>query len=304
MTRSREVWWGSAALLASAAIWGVLWYPYRLLADASVSGELSTLITYLVALLLALAAAARRPAEALAGSLLGSRLLPAIAICAGVTNLGYVLATLEVPVMTVLLLFYLAPVWTTLFARWLLDERLSAQGAMIVGAAFCGAAIMLYRPALLSRGVASAEILALCAGVSFALSNVLLRKARMLPLTGRSIAIFAGVSALAFLDCLWRGVLPAAWPAWSAWIWWLLLGLGVLLYAANLILQYGLARVSANHAIVLLLFELVVGAIAAYLLAGENLRWQDWLGGSLIIAASLLAGRARTAMSLGAEPNT
>jgi drug/metabolite transporter (DMT)-like permease len=300
MTRSRELWWGSAALLTSAAIWGVLWYPYRLLADASVSGELSTLITYLVALVLALVAAARKPAEALAGGVL----LPAIAICAGVTNLGYVLATLEAPVMTVLLLFYLAPVWTTLFARWLLDERLSAQGAMIVGAAFCGAAIMLYRPALLSRGVLSAEILAVCAGVSFALSNVLLRKARMLPLASRSIAIFAGVSALALLDCLWRGVLPAAWPVWPAWIWWLLLGLGVLLYAANLILQYGLARISANHAIVLLLFELVVGAMAAYVLAGENLRWQDWLGGSLIIAASLLAGRTRTAMSLGAEPNT
>ena len=46
----------------------------------------------------------------------------------------------------------------------------------------------------------------------------------------------------------------------------------------------------ANRAIVILLFELVVAAIASYWLAGEMMRPQDWIGGSLIVAASLASG--------------
>ncbi|MGZ5084256.1 MAG: EamA family transporter, partial [Usitatibacter sp.] len=62
------------------------------------------------------------------------------------------------------------------------------------------------------------------------------------------------------------------------------------LVAMGLALQYGLSRTPANRAIVILLFELVVAAIAAHYLAGETMRAQDWLGGSLIVAASLAGG--------------
>jgi drug/metabolite transporter (DMT)-like permease len=67
----------------------------------------------------------------------------------------------------------------------------------------------------------------------------------------------------------------------------LIAGIGAALLAMSLALQYGLARMSANRAIVILLFELVVAALAAYLLAGEVMRPQDWVGGALIVAASL-----------------
>ena len=57
----------------------------------------------------------------------------------------------------------------------------------------------------------------------------------------------------------------------------------------SLSLQYGLSRMPANRAIVILLFELVVAAIAAWLLAGETMRAQDWIGGALIVAATLVS---------------
>jgi len=47
---------------------------------------------------------------------------------------------------------------------------------------------------------------------------------------------------------------------------------------------------SANRAIVILLCELVVAAVASYLLAGEALRPRDWIGGALIVAASVASG--------------
>jgi drug/metabolite transporter (DMT)-like permease len=68
------------------------------------------------------------------------------------------------------------------------------------------------------------------------------------------------------------------------------LGLGVALVAMSLALQYGLSRMSANRAIVILLFELVVASLASYLLAGERLRPQDWIGGAVIVAATLVSG--------------
>ena len=58
----------------------------------------------------------------------------------------------------------------------------------------------------------------------------------------------------------------------------------------SLALQYGLARMPANRAIVILLSELVVAAAASYGLANEVLRPRDWVGGALIVAASVASG--------------
>jgi len=53
----------------------------------------------------------------------------------------------------------------------------------------------------------------------------------------------------------------------------------------------------ANRAIVILLFELVVAAVAAYFLAGETMRAQDWMGGALIVAASIASGFSEKVVS-------
>jgi drug/metabolite transporter (DMT)-like permease len=74
----------------------------------------------------------------------------------------------------------------------------------------------------------------------------------------------------------------------------LVAAIGVALVALSLALQYGLSRLPANRAIVILLSELVIAAIAAYLLAGETLRLQDWIGGALIVAATIAASKGAT----------
>jgi drug/metabolite transporter (DMT)-like permease len=69
---------------------------------------------------------------------------------------------------------------------------------------------------------------------------------------------------------------------------WYLLGLvGGVLLLANLLVQFGLARVAANRAIVIMLSEIAVAALAAWLLAGEALAPREWIGGAIIVAASL-----------------
>ena len=59
----------------------------------------------------------------------------------------------------------------------------------------------------------------------------------------------------------------------------------------NAIVQYAIVRTRASQAIVVMLFELVVAAIASWLLAGETLGLREWVGGALIVGASLLSTR-------------
>ena len=40
-----------------------------------------------------------------------------------------------------------------------------------------------------------------------------------------------------------------------------------------------------------MLSELLAAAASAYLLVDEAMRWSDWAGGAMIVAASLLSGR-------------
>jgi drug/metabolite transporter (DMT)-like permease len=215
------------------------------------------------------------------------------------------MGVLEGEVMRVLLLFYLAPLWTPPLARLLLGERLNRAGLAVMALAFVGAGIMLWRPELgipWPRG--RAEWYGLAAGMLFALGNVLVRRLDTMSDAAKSIVIWAGVTFAALVHLPQSGI--GAERAWSlasgqALV---VVTVGVTLTAMGLALQYGLSRLPANRAIVILLSELVVAAVAAYYLAGETLRAADWIGGALIVSATLASGWMEPApiKSAGAGP--
>ncbi|MCC7549335.1 MAG: DMT family transporter [Burkholderiales bacterium] len=276
-----------AGLLTGALVWGLIWYPYRVLEARGISATNATLASYAVALVLSLVLFRRE----LPGLLRADVLLVAIAVTSGWTNLAYVLGMVHGEVMQVLLLFYLAPLWTVFFARALLGERAGALGLLIVALSLCGAGLMLWRPGLrLPLPDGAAEWFGLTAGVTFALANVLIRKAHAHSIRLKAVAVFTGVVLVAGAMLPFEGGLevPSA-PAAGTLV--LLLGIGVVLLVANLAVQHGLTRVSSNQAIVILLSELIVAAASAYLLAGESMHWNQWIGGTLIVAATLLSGR-------------
>lgn len=274
-----------ASLFAGATVWGLIWYPYRLIEAAGISGALASVLTYAVALVIGLLVFAPK--------LRGLRpdgWLIAIALAAAGCNLGYVLAMLNGQVMRVLLLFYLAPLWTLLLARLLLHERLTATGGGLVALSLAGAAIMLWRPDLGAPWpTAQGEWIGLGAGFLFALTNVLIRRAHHYPVELKSLATFLGVVVVGgtYVALFETPTLPTP----TSGTLWLIGGVGLVLLAINPIVQYGLMRIAAGRAMVILLSELVVAAIGAWWLAGETMSAQEWLGGSLIVSASLLAAR-------------
>jgi len=277
-----------AGALTGALVWGLIWYPYRVLQDAGVSGTLATLITYLLAMLcgmLMLPGAWRELPRAGWWALL-------LVFCAGWTNFGYVLAVLYGEVMRVLLLFYLAPLWTILFSYWLLGERLNRYGYLVILLSFSGAVIMLWEPHLglpLPQNIA--EWIGLSAGMAFALSNVVSRRAAHLSLQIKSYSVWLGTILLAIPLLLWQGGLHERLLAIDAQAWLILGLLGIVLCCSTFVLQFAIANLSANRAIILFLFELVAAAISSYFLANEAMQLRDWVGALLIVSASLLSGK-------------
>ena len=146
-----------------------------------------------------------------------------------------------------------------------------------------------------------AEWLALSAGMSFALSNVLTRHASAASLGAKAVAVWAGVSVVS-LSAL--AIKPGAWAfaaSATAATWGLLLGVGLSIAAMTYAVQYGLSHAPANQAIIIFLFELVVAAISSYFLADEALSLHEWIGAALIIAGSLFSGHMEDPQDEGAR---
>jgi len=276
------------ALMVAATTWGILWYPYRLLEQAGLSGSQSSLLTYLVGLLGMLAVyPPRRPWPK------GDRWwLAAVALATGWTNLAYVLAVIQGEIMRVMLLFYLAPLWTVLFARLLLSEKAGIWGWLVITMSLVGAVVMLHNPAGGFPFPANAsEWLGLSAGFTFALSNVLARKIKHVTTERRSIWIFVGVILISLVPVTGEPSMLIQLEALSTANWWLVLLTGALLVLATFSVQYGLAHTPANRAIVILLTELVAAAFFSWYWAGEEMSGREWMGGVLIVVASLISGK-------------
>lgn len=277
------------SLILAATVWGLVWYPYRLLETAGLSGSVASLLTYLIGLPLLVWLAYRTRAS----SRNERGLLLAMALTAGWTNLAYVLAVIHGEVMRVLLLFYLAPLWTVLFAWLLLGEKAGRAAYLVISLSVAGAYVMLSGGEGLPLPGNQAEWLGLSAGVGFALSNVLTRKISSAPIELRALWVFAGVVGLSALNAFYEGNLSQVAEVvltLDVRTWLLLAGIALTLLLATFTVQYGLAHTPANRAIVILLSELVVAALASRMLAGESMDLREWIGGAMIVAATLFSG--------------
>jgi drug/metabolite transporter (DMT)-like permease len=287
---SRQKYMASVALIYGALCWGVIWYPYRLLNDAGLSGVQSSVLSYSLALLI--------------GSLLFWRRLNAIkqvpasaywlSVIAGWTNLAYVLAIIDGEVMRVMLLFYLSPLWTLLLARVWLKEPWHKPQLLAITLSLLGAALMLTNGEWVWPWPQStSDWLALSAGIGFSITNVMTRFSSHLTIAAKGMLVWLGVFALSLIVLLWQSVMGAVpiviHAAFGPHTFLLLLIVALLLVSATLLVQYGVTKIPAIQASVLFMTELIVAAIAAYFLAHETMSMVEMVGGCCIIAAGILS---------------
>ena len=274
------------ALLLAATLWGVFWYPLRLLEGAGLTGLGATLLIYVGANLHLLYFLRGRSSEF---QQYGG-LLFLLGLSTGWCNISFILAVLDGNVVRVLLLFYLSPIWTSLLAVWFLRERLDRFSVFILFMALVGAVAMLWQPTLGAPWPQdSADWLALSSGFTFAIGNIVVRKLAHVSLQTKSAATWLGVVAITLCGLAFTnsGIGQVELSIVTVTV---LLGF-IGMYLMTISVQYGVSHMPAHRSAIILLFELVAGAVSAYLLTDETIQPLEWLGGSLVILAAL--GTAR-----------
>lgn len=271
------------ALLVAGALWGVLWYPMRRLEIHGLQGLWATLIIFSTALVCSLPLAwSRRHDVRYPG------LFVLLALAGGWCNTGFILALLEGHVVRTLLLFYLSPLWTVFLGRIVLGEILSRREKWTLALAMSGAMIMIWNSEIgFPWPTTRADWLAISSGFAFALSNVLVRKVQNVSVWTKAALAFGGVAAVSGLLI---AVTAAPVPAVDGRVILSALALGSLgIVAMTAAVLYGVARMPVHRSAVILLFEIVVGAMSAQLLTDEVVEVREWLGGALILAAALFS---------------
>jgi len=291
------------ALLATAFFWGLLWFPMRWLEQHGVPGLWATGVLFASALVLGAPLLWRDRGQ----MALRPGLLLGLALAGGWCNTAFILAVLDGQVVRVMLLFYLSPVWAVLLARILLGERMPPLAQLTLALALGGALIILWDPSLgMPWPQGRADWLAISSGMAFAVSNVCIRQGQELSIALKTIVGWLGVVVVSGL-ILTTGVGGHA--TWSILALAVAMALGMIgIVLMSICLVYGVTHMPVHRSAVILLFEVVVGAVSAQWLAGETLGVQEWLGGGLILGAAWLASRQHLRSSIlkgrsgGGEP--
>ena len=277
------------ALLEVSLFWGLCWVGYRQLHAFGMSGMAAGVSTSIVAAIVAGCVAWRALRE---GGWRGVSLpiLFLLMASSAISALGFTWGMVHGEVMRVMLLFYLMPVWTVILAHLILKEKANWAGWLGVGLGLLGAALMLYDPALGAPWPASpAEWAGLAAGMGSGVLNVLVKKTPDMRSDAR--AFFLSVGGV-ILGLLWLPFeagphLPRVDNMWWAVV--VMLVMGCLLLFTNRMYQYGVRHLTSHQVVVILPFELVVGAMSSWLIADEVLSVRAWIGGVLILSAGVVS---------------
>lgn len=202
---------------------------------------------------------------------------------------------LGVPVAIVALLLYTQPLWTVLLGRLWLGEPITGRKLGALALAAAGIVVLVGTPESAGRHSPVGLAGALIAGVMLALWVIL---GRVSALRGNHpITTTFGYQAATTIGLFAMWPLIAMWPAeasmsrfdptvflvhWQA--------VAVYTVVANtapaVLVMWGMARVQASAAGVMLLLEPVSAAFLAWMLFGEEVSGHVWLGGGLILGAN------------------
>lgn len=277
------------ALGFNALVWGLSWWPLKILEAQGLHPLWATAIVFGVSL----ACIVLWQPRAWRG-LVQHPMLWVLLLASGLTNVCFNWAVTEGDVVRVVLLFYLMPTWSLGLAWWLLGERPTGHALLRLLLALAGVALVLKTPETewpLPHSLA--DFLALLGGFCFALTNVMLRRLHATTEAARMLAMFAGgaVTALAFaLVGTTAGWAPPVAIA-NAWGGLAILALTVAFLCGNLALQYGAARLSAHTTAMVMLSEVVFASVSSVGLGASSWSARIALGGGLIVLTALLASR-------------
>ena len=119
----------------------------------------------------------------------------------------------------------------------------------------------------------------------------MVRKSRHISMQTRSAASWLGVVLVAGV---WILIVQEPFPTVQAATWLAAALLGWLgFFVMTVTVIYGVSHMPVHRSAVILLFELVAGAVSSQLLSDEMMSLREWLGGALIIAAAYWSSQSQ-----------
>jgi drug/metabolite transporter (DMT)-like permease len=275
----------SLLIVLGGCMWGVYWLPLRHLEGLGFTGASAGIALYVGCLVVLL------PFTLRFGAIIQTqwRILLFSSLLTGAAFSLFTTALVLTDVIRAILLFYLTPAWGTILGVLFLGERLNRSRILALLIAFVGLAVILGDHGGLPIPSTKGDLFALLSGIFWAVGSMGLLKAPDIPVRVQAFGFFFGALVLSLITL---SVMQGQGGVRIS-ISWEPIALGyVLIYTLYMIPMVFLTILPATvlppaRIGVLLMSEVVVGAISAALLSGEAFSAGDALGTLLIIAAAL-----------------
>ncbi|KFE34177.1 DMT family transporter [Thioclava atlantica] len=286
MPEARVTLIASAITLAMGAFWGLYWLPVRALDARGLPGAWGTLAITLCALgvLAPVALARRREIGRGAPVALVSIALGGAAFA--LYSIGFVYGR----VALVILMWFLTPVWSTLIGRFVMGWPTPRLRYLAIMVGLGGLALMLGAGDGLPLPRDLGEWMTLAGGVLWSIATTGIRAKSDLGAPASAFVFALGATLVTLLLAPFLEPLPApdavrdlartvSLALVTGALWW-----GLSLAA----LMWATVRLEPARVGLLLMTEVLVGALSAAFLAGETLSPMELAGGLLVLGAGLL----------------
>ncbi|MEO0486727.1 MAG: DMT family transporter [Pseudomonadota bacterium] len=275
------------AVALSAFAWGIYWIPLRAMDEAGIVGAWSiVMFNILPVALLAPVLILRWRAF-----VFGGWRLHVAGFLAGSAMVTYAGALIYTDVVRALLLYYLTPIWSTVFAWLFLREAITRVRWMTIALGLFGVMVLVRIETGFDLEFNAGDWMGLIAGVIWALAAVLLNGGEVQGGTDYTLSYFIWGSVAALLLTLVPLDGAAAAPDWET-IWgvlpWLIPVVLVIVIPPAFAIMWGATIISPGLLAILFMTEISAGTITAAIWAGEIVGPREIVGVVLVSLAGLL----------------
>ncbi len=288
MTRHPHHFKIAIALAFSAGAWGIYWLPQRILVEGGLTGGWGTIAQMIIGFLILLPIAFWRlikKKETGFG-------LPITGLLVGGGFICYALSFLLTDVVRALILFYMTPIWTTIFEILFLKKTPGKERILTLSMALGGLWLVFSKQTILPLPENAGDWLALAGGAIFAGGMIrleIIKTEGVFPIIFSFFfygAIFNIVAGFFLVDYL--GQMPA-FDAFISMSTFLILISVFYFIPTGIVILWAPSKLGAGLCSILFLTEIVVGVISSSILTEEPFGWREAVGSSLIVVGGVLA---------------
>ena len=276
----------SFALLIAAGMWGLFWIPQRALEAGGLTGGWATISQMVIPFVMLLPISLWRLYK---GQSFGLE-YPLIGLLFGGGIACYANSFLLTDVVRALILFYITPVWTTIFEIVFLRQIPRFYRYITLVLALSGVWIVFGQEGVIPLPQNSGDWIALLGGILIAASAVRMeiKKPEGIYPMLFSFFFYGGIFTLiqSYFLSDYLGDAPSI-ESWVAMMPWLILIAILFHIPTNIVILGAPSRIGAGIFSIIILFEIVVGTFSAAVLTDELIGWREILGSSFIIFAGL-----------------